>query len=133
MQAAEIPGAGAIASARALAAIWSATVTETDGVRLLDEAAVARMTRPQSFGPPVFAAPEPYCSWGSGFQLDSPARRYLGARSFGHDGAGGQVGFADPGRKIGFGYVTNWMMGAEDVRATAIIDSFRAIVGKGEA
>lgn len=129
VQAAEIPGAGGLASARALAAIWSATVTETDGVRLLNDDAVAYATRPQSFGAPVFAAPEPYCRWGLGFQLDSPARRYLGERSFGHDGAGGQVEFADPVHRIGFGYVSNWMMGLEDTRATAIIDSLRTVVG----
>jgi CubicO group peptidase (beta-lactamase class C family) len=60
-----------------------------------------------------------------GFQLDSEARRYLTSKSFGHDGAGGQVGFADPVHKIGFGYVTNWMEGVGDLRATAILDALR--------
>lgn len=126
-QTAEIPGAGGIANARALAAICSAAVVETDGVRLLDDAAIQRMATAKSFGPQVFEAPEPYCTWGLGVQLDSPARRYLTARSFGHDGAGGQVQFADPVHKVGFGFVTNWMMGPDDIRATRILDALRAI------
>lgn len=128
IRAAEIPGAGGIASARALAAIWSATVAATGGVRLLDADIVAEATREISGGAPVFAAEPPYCRWGAGFQLDSPARRYTGPKGFGHDGAGGQVGFADPERQIGFGFVTNWMMGPEDQRATAIIDALRPLL-----
>lgn len=128
IRAAEIPGAGGIASARALAAIWSATVAATGGVRLLDDATIAAATEERSGGAPVFAAIPPYARWGAGFQLDSEARRYTGPKCFGHDGAGGQVGFADPERRIGFGYVTNWMMGPEDQRATAIIDALRPLV-----
>jgi CubicO group peptidase (beta-lactamase class C family) len=30
-------------------------------------------------------------------------------RNFGHPGAGGSVGFADPDARIGFGYVMNQM------------------------
>jgi CubicO group peptidase (beta-lactamase class C family) len=43
--------------------------------------------------------------------------------SFGHPGAGGSVGFADPENKIGFGYVMN-RMGPHillDPRAIALI------------
>ena len=128
VQAAEIPGAGGIASARALAAVWSATVATTDGVRLVRDGALERAVTPASFGPPVFEVPEPYCNWGLGIQLDSPARRYLTSQSYGHDGAGGQVQFADPRHKVGFGFVTNWMMGPDDTRATRIIDALRALL-----
>jgi CubicO group peptidase (beta-lactamase class C family) len=123
---AEIPGAGGIATASALASIWSATVSETDGVRLLQPATVARATQAETEGPPLFDPVPPYSRWGMGFQLDSEARRYLTGASFGHDGAGGQVGFADPTHRVGFGFVTNWMEGAGDLRATAIIDALRA-------
>ena len=126
-QSAEIPGAGGIASARALASIWSASVTRTQGISLLSARVRERATTAKSFGPQVFDTPEPYCTWGLGFQLDSPARRYLTSRSFGHDGAGGQVQFADPENKVGFGFVTNWMIGADDMRATRIIDALRTI------
>ena len=83
---------------------------------------------PQSQGQSVFGGEPPYSRWGYGFQLDSEARRYLAEGSFGHDGAGGQVGFADPARRIGFGFVTNWMMGPEDRRATTILDVLRPLL-----
>lgn len=128
IRAAEIPGAGGVATAAALATIWSATVVPTRGVRLLDDAVIAEATRVQSQGPSVFGGEPPYSRWGYGFQLDSEARRYLADGNFGHDGAGGQVGFADPVRRIGFGFVTNWMMGPEDQRATRIFDALRPLV-----
>ncbi|WP_417307850.1 serine hydrolase domain-containing protein [Devosia sp.] len=125
---AELAGAGGIATAEALATIWSAAVTPTKGIRLLDDAVIVEATRPRSSGAPVFGGEGPYSRWGCGFQLDSEARRYLSDGCFGHDGAGGQVGFADPARRIGFGYVTNYMMGPEDQRATQVLDALRLLV-----
>lgn len=97
-------------------------------MRLIGDAVIEQATTTQSTGAGVFGGEPPYSRWGFGFQLDSEARRYLGDGNFGHDGAGGQVGFADPGRGIGFGYITNWMMGPEDQRATRIIDVLRRLV-----
>lgn len=125
---AEIPGAGGIATADALAAIWSATVCDTQGVRLFKPDTVKVATQVETSGPPVFDPVPPYSRWGMGFQLDSESRRYLTASSFGHDGAGGQVGFADPVHDVGFGYVTNWMEGAGDLRATSVIDALRGVL-----
>lgn len=125
--AAEIPGAGGVATARALAAIWSATVVDTEGVRLLSPQTVDAATRVQSEGAPVFAAQGPFPRWGMGFQLDSEARRYLTPRGFGHDGAGGQVAFAEPELGLGFAFTTN-RMEAVDPRGTAVIDALRAVV-----
>ncbi len=124
----QIPGAGGIADARSLARIWSATVCETAGVRLLDEQTVVRVTQVQSQGEPVFPVPPPWSRWGMGFQLDLPARRYLTARGFGHDGAGGQVAFAEPELRLGFAFVTNLMEGIGDNRGTSIIDALRTVV-----
>ncbi|RYY15302.1 MAG: class A beta-lactamase-related serine hydrolase, partial [Alphaproteobacteria bacterium] len=128
LHAAEVPGAGGIATARALASIWSATVTPTDGVTLLSPDIVDRATVTVTEGPPVFPAPPPYARWGMGFQLDSPARRYLTAEGFGHDGAGGQSAFADPIHKLGFAFLTNWLEAGDDRRATDIIDAVRAVL-----
>ena len=124
--AAAIPGAGGIAGARDLAKIWSATVTTTDGVRLLKPRTIRLATEVQSWGAPMFEVPPPWSRWGMGLQLDSETRRYLTAEGFGHDGAGGQVAFADPKLGVGFAYTTHRMEGAGDTRATSIIDALRA-------
>lgn len=127
--AATIPGAGGISNAHALAKIWSATVWPTDGVRLLKPETVRLATKVQTAGPPVFEVPPPWSRWGMGFQLDSETRRYLTREGFGHDGAGGQVGFAEPSLGLSFAYTTNRMEGAGDVRATLIIDALRTSPG----
>ena len=64
---AQIPGAGGIATARGLAAIWSATVA--GGTRLLSDNVVRQATRERSAGAPVFDAPGPFARWGAGVQL----------------------------------------------------------------
>lgn len=125
---AEIPGAGGMASARALSAIWSSLIAETDGVRLLSDQMVEVSTTCQSEGEPVWDVPQPWPRYGMGFQLDSEARRYMGPRGFGHDGAGGQVSFADPDSKVGFAFITNQMEAIGDVRATRIIDALKAAI-----
>ncbi|TQL44922.1 CubicO group peptidase (beta-lactamase class C family) [Homoserinimonas aerilata] len=129
VRAAEIPGAGGIATARALASIWSATIGETDGVRLLEDSAIEAATELQSEGPPVWDVPGPWPRWGMGLQLDSEPRRFVTERGFGHDGAGGQAAFADPGAGIGFAFLTNRMEAIADVRATRIVDSLRTVLG----
>jgi CubicO group peptidase (beta-lactamase class C family) len=128
VRAAEVPGAGGVATARALATIWSATVTEVAGVRLLEPETLRHAVAVQTEGRPLFDAPPPWPRWGMGFQLDSAARRYVTAAGFGHDGAGGQVAFADPGAGVGFAFLTNQMEAADDDRATRVIDVLRAIV-----
>ena len=46
--------------------------------------------------------------FGLGFQLTQPERPLgPGARSFGHFGVGGSLGFADPDAQLAFGYVMN--------------------------
>ncbi|MBN9195686.1 MAG: serine hydrolase, partial [Microbacterium sp.] len=55
------------------------------------------------------------------------ARRYLGSSSLGHDGAGGQVAFADRDAKVGFAFLTNRMEAVDD-RATRIVDALRAVL-----
>ncbi|TAP45850.1 serine hydrolase domain-containing protein [Arthrobacter sp. S39] len=108
LHASEIGGAGGISSATGLARIWSATVVETCGVRLWNTATARALARPRSVGTPFFdSGPPPYQSWGAGVMISSGWDPYLTPASFGHDGAGGQVAFADPDSRIGFAYVTN--------------------------
>jgi CubicO group peptidase (beta-lactamase class C family) len=127
---AEIPGAGGISTAHGISKIWSAVVHETDGIRLLTDETVQYVTSVQSEGKPFTDLEPPYGAFGMGFQLDSPARRYLTGSSFGHDGAGGQCAFADPEYKVGFAFVTSEMRGGEleDDRATSLIQELRSIL-----
>lgn len=127
---AEIPGAGGIGTARALATIWSATVRETDGIRLLGDAVVADMTQVQSEGEPVWWIPGPYPRWGAGFMLPSERRPFLSTESFGHDGAGGQLTFADRRYGVGFAYVTNCMELHSDDRGDSIVRALHDVLAR---
>ncbi|MCC2591856.1 beta-lactamase family protein [Tessaracoccus sp. OS52] len=100
---------GCVGTASALARTWSATVTETLGVRLLDEDQVAAISAPRSAGAWFFDPGPPYQRFGAGVQLASDVTPWLSPRSFGHDGAGGQCGFADPEYQVGFGFIRNEM------------------------
>jgi CubicO group peptidase (beta-lactamase class C family) len=132
VQKAEIPGAGGIATAKALATIWSAAVTTTNGTRLLDDVVARDMTSVQSEGAPVWWLPGPYPRWGTGFMLTSERRRFLTPGSFGHDGAGGQVAFASPEHELGFAYTTNVLQGQEDNRGTSLVETLAAtMAGNG--
>jgi CubicO group peptidase (beta-lactamase class C family) len=126
IQAAEVPGGGAVATARALAEIWSSTILSTNVTQPLPKDVVRDMVHVQSSGQQILGPqgiPQP--SWGTGFMLDSPDRPFLTSSSFGHDGTGGQLAFADPTHGIGFGFVTNDVQGAGDTRALDILDALR--------
>ncbi len=107
VHAGELPAANAITTARALAKLYAATVSDIDGIRLLDPGTVEDATREQAYGPDQVLLQE--TRFGSGFFLPSPFSPLMGPRSFGHAGAGGSLGFADPERGVGFGYVMNKM------------------------
>jgi CubicO group peptidase (beta-lactamase class C family) len=107
-RAAEIPSANGHATARAVARIYSALACggAVDGVRLLSEGMIDEAIAEASAGMDfVLARP---ARFGLGFQLTQPERP-LGPnpRSFGHFGAGGSLGFADPDARVSFGYAMN--------------------------
>jgi CubicO group peptidase (beta-lactamase class C family) len=121
---AELPGANGISTADALARIWSATVVVTDGVRLLHDETVEALRMRRSEGVPRFSdGIGPFQAWGAGVMVPSDWQRYLSPASFGHDGAGGQIAFADPVAKVGFAYLRSRMseqgIGAPIVEALA--------------
>ena len=93
-------------------------------VRVINDETVEALREPRSEGRPFFAVdPPPYQSWGAGVMVPSDWERYLSPKSFGHDGAGGQVAFADVDAKLGFAYLTNrmgdWERGKSVVAALA--------------
>lgn len=132
LHAAEIGGAGAISSASALARVWSATVAETRGVRLLSDDTTRALAEPRSAGMPFFdIGLPPYQAWGAGVMIPSEWDPYLSPASFGHDGAGGQVAFADRDARVGFAYITNRMLDMN--RGIAVVDALRDALGRGGA
>lgn len=128
---AELPGANGITNANGLAKIWSSVVTETDGVRLLTEDTVAMMTERRVTGPSVWQDPEPWWGRGFGVMLATPGKpALLSATSFGHDGLGGQAGWADPTHNASIGFVTNHLVsGAEEHRRwTELVAEVRRVL-----
>jgi len=110
-RAAEIPAANGHGTARALARIYGALARggEIDGVRILDPASVDRAIEEQANGPDAVLGGMPM-RFGLGFMLRSPFMPLSPSkRAFGHPGAGGSIGMADPDAHVGFGYTLNKM------------------------
>ncbi|WP_308367123.1 MULTISPECIES: serine hydrolase domain-containing protein [unclassified Microbulbifer] len=99
-----IPAANGHFSARDLAAIYGDLAL--DAPNCLPAELVREAGREQSRGRDAILRAE--VSFGAGFILrgSSADLRFGGPRGFGHPGAGGSVGFADPERELGCGYVT---------------------------
>ena len=126
MHAAEVPAANGITTARSLAKMYAAQIGEVDGVRLMSDETVANATVEQSNGPDaVLMIPTRF---GLGFFLQSDFSPLMGPRSFGHAGAGGSLGFADPDAGIGFGYVMNKMSTnlSGDPRTIGLVEAIKS-------
>ena len=113
-RAAEIPAANGHTNAYSLARIYTALANggAIDGVRLLSQPAIDRAREEQVNGPDQVLPM--HTRLGLGFFLPTE-QEPLGpnTRVFGHGGAGGSFGMADPENRLGFGYVMNLMhMGA---------------------
>ena len=125
-RASELPAANGHTTARALARLYGALARggEIDNVRVLKPSGIARCYEEQSYGPDevLFLSTR----FSQGFMMSQPGAA-LGPNphSFGHPGAGGSLGFADPDAKVGFGYTMNQMAAGIliDPRATALIDA----------
>jgi len=127
IQAGEIPAANGISTAHSLARLYAGCVSEIGGPRILIRSSVDDAIRVQSYGRQLFGPPDTGQRWGTGFLLDSPpARPMLGSRSFGHDGAGGQLAFADDEYGVGFAYLSNQMGGIADQRANLLTAALRS-------
>jgi CubicO group peptidase (beta-lactamase class C family) len=109
---AEIPGANGHATARGLARIYGVLGSggELDGINLLAPESIERCRTEQSRGDDLVLQME--TRFGLGFMLTQDregARFGPNAGAFGHPGAGGSLGMADPEAGVGFGYVMNFM------------------------
>ncbi|MDH3306758.1 MAG: beta-lactamase family protein [Acidimicrobiia bacterium] len=118
IQAAEIPGANGISSAPSLARLYAGCVSTLSSPPLLTPESIEDALRVQSRGTQLNGVPDDGARWGTGFQISSPPTQpMLGAASFGHAGAGGQLAFADAEHRVGFAYLSNQMGGYGDARA----------------
>jgi CubicO group peptidase (beta-lactamase class C family) len=123
LHAAELPSSNGIATARALARFYAALIGEVDGVRLLSPETLASATASQVNGPDrVILMPTHFAS---GFALPPMLGAGCPDTAFGHPGAGGSLGFADPAAGLAFGYAMNQMqLGLTgDVRSERLISA----------
>ncbi|MEQ9642660.1 MAG: serine hydrolase domain-containing protein [Alphaproteobacteria bacterium] len=136
-RAAEIGAANGMTTARALAGLYAplANNGRWKRRRLISTDAVARMAEVSSAGwDNTLLMPTRFTT---GFMkaMDNRARGgdsvILGGTAFGHVGAGGSIGFADPAAKLSFGYVMN-RMGGEillNERGQSLVDAAYRCLG----
>jgi CubicO group peptidase (beta-lactamase class C family) len=129
---AEIPAINGHGSASALARIYGALSCggHVDGHHLLAAESIERARAVQAEGEDALL--QVPLRMGLGYWINQPGVPGPGIGpnegAFGHPGAGGSLGFADPAARLGFGYVTN-RMGSSlgvDERAEALIDAVYA-------
>jgi len=129
---AEIPALNGHGNALALARIYGALARggELDRMRVLAPASVERARTEQAKGvDPLLGIP---VRMGLGYWVSQPGMPGFAfgpnEGAFGHPGAGGSLGFADPHARLGFGYVANRMGSAIEVdeRPRALIDAVYA-------
>lgn len=113
---AEIPGAGAVASAASVARLYGCLASggEIDGIRILSPATIALGTQE------VVRRFEPFLEeeqvFGIGFQLQTDRNVFGPPKdAFGHGGAGGSVHGAWPSLGVGFSYAMNSMRDDSEV------------------
>jgi CubicO group peptidase (beta-lactamase class C family) len=130
IQAAEIPGANGVSTAESLARVYAACVSKVDATPLLSAASLDDLLHFQSAGRQLSGMPDDGTRWGTGFQLASPpSQPMLGPTSFGHAGAGGQLGFADVDHHVAFAYLSNQMGGYGDARARELTIALGHAIG----
>lgn len=121
---AEIPSSNGHGSARGVARFYGALARDgsVDGVRILDPTSIERASTEQRRGVDAIIGRD--VSWGLGYMLATPdSGDVRSAGAFGHAGAGGSLGFADPEFELGFGYVMNQMGPTADTRAQSLMSA----------
>ncbi|WP_153534498.1 serine hydrolase domain-containing protein [Streptomyces sp. RB17] len=101
--------AGGVASARGLATMYAAAISELeDRPPLLKPDTIAEVGQIHSVGYDLVA--RVHKAFGLGFQATADVwHPFLGAGTFGHSGAGGSQAFADPRSGLAYGYTRRRM------------------------
>ena len=129
-RAAELPAGNGITDARSLARMYASLIGDgVDGVRILNDETIKRASTEQCNDNDEVMGIR--TRFGLGFYLYVDGANMIQEGAFGHGGAGGSIGFADPKADIGFAYVMNkmQMVGDDDPRtvslAQAVHDSIK--------
>jgi CubicO group peptidase (beta-lactamase class C family) len=122
-----MPSSNGHGNARSVARIFAALACggTIDGVRLVGPETVNRMREEAWYGPCEMT--DRVFRYGYGFFLNEPGMSPMGPNpgSFGHPGAGGAFGFADPENRISFGYSPAKMCegGGLGARCAALVEA----------
>jgi CubicO group peptidase (beta-lactamase class C family) len=114
-RAAELPGGNGITNAASLSRLYASLVGSVEGGPpgpLLTREQVETARTPLTSGADQVFASVGFTlkqKIGLGFWRSSPVTPFGGKGSFGHGGAGGSYGFADPENELAVGYVMNKM------------------------
>ena len=125
------PSGNGVGNARAIARLYGllAQGGTLDGVRLFSPETVERMRTLQWTGPCGMTMRD--YRYGLGFFLNQKYFSPMGTnpKAFGHMGAGGATGFADPEAGLSFSYSPNLMCSGEGIgdRAEALIDALYSV------
>jgi len=126
----EQPAVNGMSNARNLASLYGVLANggkADNGYQLLSKDTLPLCWEEQSYGHDLILKRCTRFSNGFMLSMNEPLGSYgPGTRSFGHNGMGGSLAFADPDNQVGFGYVMN-RMGTYllvDVRARTLIDVF---------
>ena len=121
-RAAELGAAGGVASGRGLSRLYAWLLRE------FTPETIASILQPETDGPDqVLSAPAMVMEQkiGRGFLVPPPDRSPAGMPTFAHGGAGGSYAFADPERRVAFGYAMTLMRlrpdSDNDPRVTSLI------------
>ena len=126
-RAAEFPASNGVTDARSLARMYASLIGDgVDGVRLFNDETVTRASAEQVIGRDQVVGV--LTRFGLGFSLYRERSNMVQDGVFGHGGAGGSLGFADPKADIGFGYVMNkmQMVGDDDPRTVGLTQAVHA-------
>jgi CubicO group peptidase (beta-lactamase class C family) len=133
VRAAGVAAVGGTGSARGLARLYAACISEVDGQpRLLSEQTVAAMSQIQTTGPDlVLGIPTRFAVV---FQKPDERLRIGSHQAFGHDGAGGVIGVADPWHGLAYGYVPRRMTvpGGADPRGLSLAATVRRCLSRAD-
>jgi CubicO group peptidase (beta-lactamase class C family) len=126
LQSKELAAANLVTNARYLAQFYDRCIERPGRPAFVSADTIADACRPVSTGIPL-DSPVPGASWGAGLMLPFSVQPMLGPSSFGHDGYGGSLAFADPESGFSFAYVRNQLAagGARDETVYRLVDLLR--------